>query len=63
MVQLALGQDHSCALFDNGTVQCWGRDNSNQLGDNNANTNQVNGGGESGSLTPVAVRVDDEREA
>ena len=55
VVQLALGQDHSCALSDNGTVQCWGRDNSNQLGDNYANTNQVNGGGESGSLTPVAV--------
>jgi serine/threonine protein kinase/alpha-tubulin suppressor-like RCC1 family protein len=32
-VQVALGQDHACALLGNGTVRCWGRNESGQLGD------------------------------
>ena len=30
---LALGETHSCALMDNGTVKCWGRNIHGQLGD------------------------------
>ncbi len=29
---LALGQNHTCALLDNGTLKCWGRNSSGQLG-------------------------------
>ena len=31
--KLALGDDHSCALIDDGTVQCWGQGEFGQLGD------------------------------
>jgi len=54
-VDLAVGQDHSCVLIDNGTVQCWGRDQSGQLGDNTFNTGGVNGGADDGSHSPVSV--------
>jgi alpha-tubulin suppressor-like RCC1 family protein len=30
--QIALGEKHSCALFDDGTVRCWGANGSGQLG-------------------------------
>lgn len=30
---LAAGQDHSCAVLDNGAVRCWGMNVSGQLGD------------------------------
>ena len=53
VVDLAAGQDHLCAVVDNGTAWCWGRDNSNQLGDNAPNTGGVTGG--AGSSLPVAV--------
>ena len=53
VVDIALGQDHTCALLDNGTVQCWGRDNSGQLGDNTTNTNGVDNGGNEGVDTAV----------
>src|SRR5207248_3361921 len=29
--QLALGQDHGCALFENGQVRCWGKDGRSEL--------------------------------
>lgn len=32
---LALGKDHSCALFSTGQVLCWGRNNHGQLGQGN----------------------------
>lgn len=31
--KLALGDDHSCALLGDGTVQCWGQGESGRLGD------------------------------
>jgi len=30
--QLALGDRHSCAILDNGSVKCWGRNDQGQLG-------------------------------
>ncbi|MRG90413.1 RCC1 domain-containing protein [Polyangium spumosum] len=30
--QLALGHNHGCALFGNGTVKCWGKNDRGQLG-------------------------------
>ncbi|MBI4040571.1 MAG: hypothetical protein HY390_01760 [Deltaproteobacteria bacterium] len=33
---IGLGQEHSCALLNNGTVKCWGKNVSSQLGDNTA---------------------------
>src|SRR5512138_3702881 len=43
--RLAAGQHHTCAILDDGTVQCWGRNNHGQLGDGTI----VN------RITPVAV--------
>lgn len=40
-VSLALGDDHSCAVLDDGTVRCWGAGGFGQLGNGaNADSNQ-----------------------
>ncbi len=42
---LALGSTHSCALLDNDSVQCWGKNTAGQLGDgtdNNSSNSPVN---------------------
>jgi len=44
---LAAGEDHSCALLSDGTVECWGNNDSGQLG-NRTTTN---------SSTPEAVSL------
>lgn len=41
-LQLALGQEHTCALRDNGTVVCWGRNQYGQLGQGHTNTLGIN---------------------
>jgi len=50
--QLALGESHSCALLDNATVKCWGRNSSGQLG-NGSNTNRGDQAGEMGDALPA----------
>ena len=50
-IKLALGSYHSCALLDNGSITCWGRNTYGQLGD--GTTNQ--------SSTPTAVNLGDEK--
>ena len=35
-MSVSLGDDHSCALLDDGKVMCWGKNNYGQLGDGSA---------------------------
>jgi cysteine-rich repeat protein len=37
VVQVALGRDHTCALFDAGNIRCWGDTSSGELGYGNPN--------------------------
>jgi alpha-tubulin suppressor-like RCC1 family protein len=32
VVSIAVGEDHNCALLDNGSIKCWGRNDDGQLG-------------------------------
>ena len=32
-IDISAGGDHTCAVLDNGSVMCWGRDNYGQIGD------------------------------
>ncbi|MFT3766507.1 MAG: hypothetical protein QM820_13490 [Minicystis sp.] len=38
---IAAGFNHTCAVGDNGTLWCWGRNNGGQLGDNSTTTRQA----------------------
>ena len=37
--KLATGDDHTCAILDNGDLKCWGYDSFGSLGDGNINNN------------------------
>ena len=37
-VDIALGENHACALRSTGVLSCWGDDGAQQLGDNDGNT-------------------------
>ena len=50
-VAIATGAYHTCAILDNGTVSCWGRNSSGQLGYGNINT--VGDNEAPGSMGPV----------
>ncbi len=47
VVQIAAGDFHTCARYDDGTLQCWGRDRDGELGDSGS-------GGDRTRATPVA---------
>lgn len=49
---LTAGDDHNCALLDNGTVKCWGRNDYGQLGLGDT-SNRGDGAGEMGDALPV----------
>ena len=44
----AAGEYHTCAILDDGSLNCWGRDNYGQLGDGGTNTDKN---------TPVSVSL------
>jgi alpha-tubulin suppressor-like RCC1 family protein len=48
-VELALGLQHTCALLDNGSVKCWGRNQEGQLGIGNT----VNRGDDPGEMAAL----------
>jgi len=52
VVQIAAGDHHTCALFKNGRMKCWGRNNVHQLGIFFTTDSQGDGTGEMGSNLP-----------
>ncbi|MCP4756161.1 MAG: hypothetical protein GY866_35310, partial [Proteobacteria bacterium] len=52
--ELALGEDHTCALLDNGAIKCWGRNDYGQLGLGDTNHR----GDESGEMGDDLPSVD-----
>ncbi len=51
-MQIAAGGNHTVVLLDNGTVKCWGRNSSGQLGYGDTN-HRGDGAGEMGDNLPV----------
>jgi alpha-tubulin suppressor-like RCC1 family protein len=51
-VELAAGEGHTCARFNDGTVKCWGNNNNGQLGLGGTN-NRGDGPGEMGAALPT----------
>jgi alpha-tubulin suppressor-like RCC1 family protein len=47
-VAVSAGDEHTCAILDDGSLKCWGLDNEGQLGDGGSNTNKN---------TPVSVSL------
>jgi alpha-tubulin suppressor-like RCC1 family protein len=50
--QVVTGSFHTCVLFDNGTVRCWGSNSQGQLGTANG-TNTIYGDNEIASAAPI----------
>src|SRR5262245_29382377 len=58
-VQVAKGDNHSCALLTNGAVRCWGANGSGQVGNNtrtNAGAPQNVSGLGAGTTVSIAAR-------
>ncbi|NVB38627.1 hypothetical protein G6O69_12370 [Pseudenhygromyxa sp. WMMC2535] len=53
--QLALGGEHSCALFSSGEVVCWGRNNRGQLGQGHGEDWGDGEGEHPAGLEPIAL--------
>lgn len=51
-VQLAMGAEHACAVFDDGSVKCWGKGADGRLGLGDVN-NRGDAAGEMGDLLPT----------
>ena len=52
-VQIATGNDHSCAVLDDGSVKCWGLNASGQLGQSDMSNNLGDAAGEMGDSLPT----------
>lgn len=56
VVAIGAGNYHSCALISSGAVQCWGRNNQGQLGDN-SHTDRLTPALVSGTTSAVKIAV------
>ena len=61
--QISLGSQHMCAIYDNGSLYCWGHDSSGQLGNGSGGFMQTIGTPSwvdlGAGITPVAVSAGD----
>jgi hypothetical protein len=57
--EIAAGGDHTCALMNDGTVQCWGFNNTGELGATTGRNCAGQLGGFPCSASPVAVAITD----
>jgi alpha-tubulin suppressor-like RCC1 family protein len=57
-VQVASGQSHSCALFDDGSLKCWGLNNVGQLGTGDTNDITTPSSGKSVALGGKATQIE-----
>lgn len=55
IIDVAAGYGHSCVLFDNGSLRCWGYNRYGQLGLNSTNEEIGNDPGEISGLTDIEV--------
>eukprot|EP01083_Nonionella_stella_P156177 505381_1 len=58
VIQIAIGEDHSCALSADNTVKCWGRNNFGQLGIGDTLTRGDSVGDMGNNLAPVQLGFD-----
>ena len=57
VINIAAGGSHTCAVLDDGTAKCWGRNTNGQLGQNHTD-NLGDDGSEMGSLLlTIALKV------
>lgn len=56
-VDLSVGWNHSCALLDDGTIACWGRNDDGQLGDGTTTDNEEAYVLDIGDSTAPAIEV------
>mgnify|MGYP001319708053 CR=1 FL=1 len=54
VTEICVGGGHSCALNDNYTVKCWGKNDSGQLGLGHTN-NRGGGSGEMDNLPSISL--------
>ena len=61
--QISLGSQHMCAIYDNGSLYCWGHESSGQLGNGSGGFGQTIGTPSwvdlGAGITPVAVSAGD----
>src|SRR5271170_3966854 len=54
VTSLSVGDGLSCALFDNGSIKCWGAGTSGELGQGDANNRGDQAGAMGAALLPIA---------
>ena len=55
-VSIDAGEDHTCAIIDDGSIKCWGRNYYGQIGNGDM-------GWSNKETTPVPIIVDDKLDA
>ena len=59
-VQTASGEDHTCAILDNGSLKCWGKNGNGQLGGGTSDRTQPPLSGVYLGMDRTAIQVDTE---